>query len=54
MSKSRSKTFSRDEHMYSDFGRKAPERNRNQKKMENALRSNNIDDLMEYGLDSEY
>ena len=51
MSKTRSKTFSRDEQKYSDFGRKVPDRNRNYKKMENALRSNNIDDLMEYGYD---
>ena len=51
MSKTRSKTFSREEHMYSDFGRKGPDRNRNEKKMENALRSNNIDDLMEFTYD---
>jgi hypothetical protein len=54
MSNTRTKTFSRDEHRYSDFGRKSPEKNRNQKKVQNALRSNNIDDLMEYGYDCEY
>ena len=52
MSKSRRKSFKYDEHLYSDFGRAAPDKNRNEKKVQNALRSNNIDDLMEY--DFEY
>lgn len=52
MSKSRRKTFKHDEHMYSDFGRVTPDRNRNEKKVQNALRSNNINDLMDY--DFEY
>lgn len=51
MSNTRKKTFTREEQMYSDYGRRTPERNRNFKKIENALRSNNIDDLMEYGYD---
>lgn len=50
MSKTRKKSFTRDEHLYSDFGRAAPNKNRNEKKMQNALRSNNISDLLEYEL----
>lgn len=54
MSKSKRKTFSYDEHMYNDYGRVAPEKNRNEKKVQNALRSNNIYDLMTYDSDYEY
>jgi len=51
MSKTRKKTHAKEEQMYSDYNRKnshAYTRSKEEKRVQNALRSNNVDDLLSY------
>lgn len=57
MSKTKRKSYAQEEQMYTDFNRKNSylyKKSKSEKKMQNALRSNDIDKLIDYEYDVEY